>query len=236
MYILVVLFVLLWSAFIYVVLKDKRLLGFYLKGFTSFAFILVFAFGLYLLTIRFDTGITFESKELLFAILVFVGLVAGLIGDLFLELMHVDKTKDRTIIMGFGTLIFLIGHLFYISGMIVLEGFNYVSLLIGLGMTGVVYLGSRMMKLDMGKLTIISYIYSFVIFTMIGVSITSAFSSGFSTPMTVFMIGAIFFGISDLFLAPLYYGKVNKNSIVFLNLATYYLGQLLIALSIYYFL
>lgn len=234
MYFLIILFVLLWSSFIYVVMRDKRLLGFYLKGLTSFGFVLVFAFGLYLLTIRYDSGMTFESKELLFGLLVFVGLVAGVIGDLFLELMHVDKTKDKNIIIGFGTTIFLIGHLFYISGMIVFAGFNYISLLIGLGMTGVVYIGSKMMKLKMGKLTVISYIYSFVIFTMIGLSIMTAITSGFTLPMTIFMIGAILFGISDLLLAPLYYGGVEKKSMVFMNLATYYLGQLLIAMSIYF--
>ncbi len=230
MYVLIVLFVLLWSSFIYVVLKNKRLLGFYLKGLTSFGFILVFAFGFYILSIRNSA----DSKEMLFSLLIFVGLVAGLIGDLFLELMHVDKTKNRVTIIAFGTLIFMIGHFFYISGLIVLEGFNYVSLLIGLGMTGVVFIGSKVMKLNMGKLTVISYIYSFVIFTMIGLAITSAFSASFSTAMTLFMIGAISFGLSDLFLAPLYFSAEEKNIMVVLNLGTYYLGQLFIALTLYF--
>ena len=101
-------------------------------------------------------------------------------------------------------------------------------------MTGVVYFGSKMMKLEMGKLTILSYVYSFVIFTMIGQAIMSAFTAGFLPSMTVFMIGAILFGISDLFLAPLYFGKKENNTMVVLNLSTYYLGQLLIAMSIFF--
>ena len=42
---LIVLFVLLWTTFIYMVLKGKRLQGFYFKGLTSFGFILVFWYG-----------------------------------------------------------------------------------------------------------------------------------------------------------------------------------------------
>ncbi len=231
---LVILFVIMWGLFIYSVLRNKRLLGFYFKGFTSFLFIIIFAFGFYKYFIVDNSSLIINTSVMGFAICVFVGLVAGLIGDLFLELMHVDKTKSKTLIIAFGTIIFLIGHLFYITGLIVISQFSIISLVIGLGMTGVVYLGSKLMKLNMGKLTLISYVYSFVIFTMIGQAIMTAAYFDFSQSSSIFMIGAVLFGISDLLLAPLYFGGEEKNSIVVLNLGTYYFGQLLIALAIFF--
>lgn len=231
---LILLFIVFWSAFIYFVVNDKRLYGFYFKGLTSFLFILTFGYGFYKYLIYHINLQALISKEMYFGICVFIGLVAGLIGDLFLELMHVDKTKNKNIIIVFGTIIFLIGHIFYFVGLIRIGEFSYISILIGLGMLLVVHFGGKQMKLNMGKLTPLMYLYSFVIFTMVGQAIMNGFYFNFNSFSVVFMIGAILFGVSDLFLAPLYFGNENRNSIVVTNLATYYYGQLLIALAIYF--
>ena len=45
---------------------------------------------------------------------------------------------------------------------------------------------------------------------------------------------AILFGISDLLLAPIYFKDEKSKFFVVSNLATYYLGQFLIALSIFF--
>lgn len=231
---LVLLFVLVWSLFIVSVVKDKRLFGFYFKGLSSFLFILTFAFGTYKYFIVNNELSLLLNTEFKYSICIFIGLVSGLIGDLFLELMHVDKTKSKTIIIAFGTIIFLIGHLFYFTGLITIAKFSYVSVIIGLVMAIVVYFGGKLMKLNMGKLSLLMYLYSFLIFTMIGQAIMNGFYFNFNSFSLVFMIGAILFGVSDLLLAPLYFGGEDKNSIVVANLTTYYYGQLLIALAIYF--
>jgi len=241
MLILILLFTATWSIYIYFVVKDKRLFGFYFKGFTSFLFILTFGYGFYKhfllnnpLSIPANDVAQIANSELKFAILIFVGLVAGLIGDLFLEMMHSDKTKDKHTIIAFGTIVFLIGHLFYIAGLTIIGSFSYISIIIGLVMTIIVYIGSKVLKLKMGKLEILIIIYTLVIFIMIGQAIMNAFYLEFNTFSVVFMIGAILFGISDLLLAPIYFGDKETNPIVVANLSTYYFGQLLIALAIYF--
>ncbi len=241
MIILIALFVISWSLFIFFVVKNKRFLGFYFKGLTSFLFVSTFAYGVYRYFVlenifsfpSLDTT-TLSISEITFAILIFIGLVAGLIGDLFLEMMHVDKTRDKYTIITFGMIIFLIGHLFYIVGLSIIAEFNYLSLIIGAVMVIVVYIGTKLMKLNMGKVEILSYVYTFVIFTMIGQAIMNGFLFNFNTFSLVFMIGAILFGISDLLLAPLYFGGKTSNVFVVSNLGTYYVGQLLIALAIYF--
>lgn len=233
-YFLIVVFVLMWSLFIYHVLKDKRLEGFYFKALTSFIFIIIFVYGVF----RFYTKtpiipeiVLFQYKYIYLFTFVLLGLVSGLIGDLFLEVLWFYKER-RNYIIKQGTIIFLIGHVFYILGLNSFVGFNYIALIIGLVMTIVVYLGSKMMKIDFQNLKIMTYLYTFVIFTMVGLSIMQAFDLSFSLYSISFMVGAILFGISDLLLAPIYFKNQNHNLFVVSNLATYYLGQLLIALSI----
>ena len=231
-YLLIGLFILFWSLFIYCVIKKKRLIGFYLKGITSFLFILIFTYGIYkYISLNYLSLI--DSKYLYFFILLFLGLISGLIGDLFLEVMYFYK-EERFMQISFGMLIFLIGHLFYIIGISLFSGFNYFSLLIGAIMTLVVFLGGKFMKLEFKSLSIMTYLYTFIIFTMVGLTIFQAFALSFNAFSILMMIGALIFGVSDLLLAPIYFKEHASKFFVIGNLATYYLGQALIALSIFF--
>lgn len=232
-YFLLALFVLMWSIFIFHVIKDKRLEGFYFKGLTSFLFICIFGFGVFKFSYEpynIAQILIFETRYIYLLLFVMLGLVSGLIGDLFLEVQWFYKVR-RNYMIKQGMVIFLIGHVFYILGMHVFTGFNSVSLIIGLMMTVIVYLGSRLMKIDFQNLKIMTYIYTFVIFTMVGSSIFQAIELSFNLYSILFMTGAILFGISDLLLAPIYFKDETKHVFVVGNLATYYLGQCLIALA-----
>ncbi len=232
-YLLLALFILMWSLFIYHVTHDKRLEGFYFKGFTSFMFLIIFGYGVF----RFTTtqplvfqSLLFEYKYIYLIIFVMFGLVAGLIGDLFLEVQWFYE-KRRNYILKQGMVVFLIGHVFYIFGISSFVGFNYLALIVGLVMTIVVYIGSKIMKIDFQNLKLMTYVYTFVIFTMVGLAVIQAVELSFSLYSISFMIGAILFGISDLLLAPIYFKNERGNLFVVGNLFTYYLGQLLIALA-----
>jgi uncharacterized membrane protein YhhN len=159
-------------------------------------------------------------------------LVLGLIGDLFLEVQYFyPKQKTRQI--RYGMVAFGFTHLFYLVGMSELVGFNYFSLLVGAVMTVVVYFGSKAMNIDFGKLKLMTLAYTFIIFTMVGMTVFQAVELSFNAYSTSFMIGAILFGISDLLLAPIYFQNVKGNVFPISNLATYYAGQVLIALAVY---
>lgn len=235
-YVLIGLFIISWGVFIYHVVKHKRLEGFFYKGFASFMFIAIALYSAFHFMTTPASGISlaiFEFKYARLILLVILGLVSGLIGDLFLEVQYFHDQK-RIFTIKNGMIIFLIGHLLYIVGMINFTKFNIVALIIGLVMTVVVYLGGKLMDLKMGKLEIMTYIYTFVIFTMVGFSVLQAIDLSFNLYSLSFMIGAILFGISDLLLAPIYFKNETSNLFVVSNLATYYLGQLLIALSIFF--
>jgi uncharacterized membrane protein YhhN len=215
--------------FIQKLIKGKRLDGFFLKGITSFTFVFLFAYGLY--DYLMDAGNPINEPRILLLVSIGLGLVLGLIGDLFLEVQYFyPKQKTRQI--RYGMVAFGFTHLFYLVGMSELVGFNYFSLLVGAVMTVVVYFGSKAMNIDFGKLKLMTLAYTFIIFTMVGMTVFQAVELSFNAYSTSFMIGAILFGISDLLLAPIYFQNVKGNAFPISNLATYYAGQVLIALAV----
>lgn len=234
LYIALILFFSFWGLFIDSIVKRKRIRGFYLKGFTSLTFILVFAIGVYDFFIK-NNGLSLssiDSKYLIFTLFIGLGLVCGLVGDLFLEVQYFcEEKKDSQILSGMVT--FFIGHIFYIVALSSLIGFNYLSIMVGLVFMVVVAIGGVVLKMDFGKLKFPSYLYTFIIFTMVGQSLFLAIDNRFSFFSIVLMLGALLFGISDLLLAPIYFKGEKRVSFAIANLATYYLAQLLIAISIF---
>jgi len=233
-YLLIAVFVLMWSLFIYHAINDKRLEGFFFKGFTSLLFLIVFGYSVFQFIT--DTGfapinLILEFRYVYLVIFMMLGLVSGLVGDLFLEVQWFYHQR-RNYMIKQGMVIFLIGHVFYIFAINAFVGFSYISLIVGLVMTSVVYLGSKVMKLDFQNLKVMTYIYTFVIFTMVGMAVYQAFELSFNLYSISFMVGAILFGISDLLLAPIYFKENTSKAFVVANLGTYYMAQLLIALSI----
>ncbi|QLY40656.1 hypothetical protein HF295_07275 [Hujiaoplasma nucleasis] len=231
LYVILGILLISWLLFIYLIIKDRRLDGFYLKGFTSFVFVFLYFYGLYKIFI--DSMILVNESYIILIIGIGLGLISGLIGDLYLEVQYFyPKNKYKQI--KYGMIIFAMGHIFYLIAMTEVVVFNYFSLLIALLMTVITYLGSKVLQLDFGKLKLFTYGYSFIIFTMVGQSIFQAIDFNGSTYSILFMIGAILFGLSDLLLAPIYFKKESSKTFVIANLATYYLGQTFIALSIYF--
>ena len=232
-YVLIALFMIIWSLFIYHIIKGKRLRGFYFKGFTSFLFVAVFFYGFFYK----ETSIFQEPSllillvdELRLILYIGLGLVLGLIGDLILEVQYFhDNHKNEQITMGM--IAFGLGHIFYILALSSYYAFSYWSLLIGILMVGIVYIGSKLMKMDFKSLAMMSYLYTFIIFMMVGLSVI-VYINDMGQASLIFMIGALLFGISDLLLAPIYFKAEKSKLFVVGNLATYYLGQLLIAVSI----
>lgn len=230
-YLILALFLLSWSLFIFKIKRGKRLDGFFLKGITSFAFVFLFAYGVYDYFVVAGHQVT--ESVLILMIAVGLGLVLGLIGDLFLEVQYFhENQKIRQI--RYGMLVFSFVHVFYILGITEMVSFNYFSLLIGTIMTLIVYVGSKFMNIDFGRLKLMSLTYTFFIFTMVGMTVFQAIDLAFNAYSLSFMIGAILFGISDLLLAPIYFKQETSDLFVIGNLGTYYLGQIFIALAIFF--
>lgn len=209
--------------YIGVELKGDKTHAFFFKALASFSFIVVFVIA------------AFERPYFDPVILLFLlGLVSGLLGDLFLALRPLLDQKLNEMLINRGILAFSIGHIFYFSALILLHQFHWIAIVVSIVITTVVIVMSYVMKFEMKKNRYPAYIYSFLIFLMVGQAIYLTFSLGFQGGFGLILIGAILFGISDLILAPIYFKSMKQNWLVALNLLTYYAAQLLIALSIFY--
>jgi len=215
--------VLLVFLYILIEIKGNPIQAFFMKALASFGFIMVFV------------NASFERDVLkLFIFLFLLGLVSGLLGDLFLALRPLRPKDENEMLINRGILAFSIGHIFYFFGLLMISDFHYMAIVVSVAVTSLVIIMSYVLKFDMKNNQIPSYIYSFLIFLMVGQAIGLSMVEGFSGGPLIIMIGAILFGLSDLILAPIYFKGVEDKKMIVLNLTTYYSAQLLIAISILY--
>ena len=212
--------------------KKRSVGGVFIKNVTSIFFLLTAAFGI------------LASGNYYYGTPLVIGLAFGMLGDIYLDQKWVYPNDMKKYLYA-GFISFGIGHFFFIAAMLwqllQLGFYNWALSFIPLGLGAVVAVGNLLlekpMKQDFGEFRVIVTIYSFVIATMVGFAILGAVvtainGSRYFDMFISFAIGAVFFLISDLILSPMYFGK-GKNTPVnfFLNHATYYLGQYLIALT-----
>ena len=212
--------------YIIVELKKNALTAWVAKGLASLSFIILGVFA-------FTENLSNVHPVVQWVI---IGLTCGLIGDLVLALRPLrPKEEDKKIIV-FGILFFSLGHLSYLLGLSEIPGLNLslLAFVIGLMVALAIVYMSYLLKFNMGKARIPSYVYAFLIFSMIAQSVMYYIQLPDSTFILLFMMGAVFFGISDLILAPIYYQNQQKTIFVILNLVTYYGAQILIAFSLFF--
>ncbi len=191
-----------------------------LKGISSFAFMVL------------ALVCTFMNEALTFPVLfILIGLTASIFGDLYLAGKDFkDKHEEGALFAGFGS--FCVTQIMYLLGLIFLYGFTWWSFLIGGLITLIIILSERMLKLDFDKFRIIVAIYSILLMTVLGQSIMSLALNGYTLAGLLFMLGVIFFALSDLILSFIYFKKDTKDIVYTFNLLTYYIGQILIASAI----
>ena len=214
-------FVIMFGLFLTFELRRNYLIALYFKGITSLTFIML------------ALSFLFQSGSLgPFALFILIGLTFGLLGDIYLALRPLREPKENETIIILGISVFSLGHISYLIALSLLDQFSVLSICFGILMMFGVILLSRLMKFQMGRTKYFNYAYAALIFTMIGQSIVYVMNGG---PVFL-MLGACLFGVSDLVLAPIYYKQMNQKWMIALNLITYYLAQVLIAASLYFFI
>lgn len=183
-------------------------------------------------------GKMFGSSTSAVTLFILAGLVCGLVGDIFLDLKFVYP-QDETIhtFSGFGA--FILGHLFYMLYLFLFMNVQTTLLLISIGvgiLAGIlIYATPKLMKLDYGKYRLISSCYAALLVFVTVYALLLEIAGGHSLSRLLFGIGLVLFLISDLILSQIYFGA-NKNTTLnkALNHATYYAGQILIAMSVFF--
>lgn len=202
-----------------------------IKAVVSFFFVAVGVFGLHALSVYGETNPV--------GVLIVLGLVCGLLGDIWLDLKYVFPEKDRVFTYaGFGA--FGVGHVFYIGGMLVkyYTADAYFYVLVAFILAIVVSIGNaaleKPMKLSYGDMKLTVIIYGILLFATLFVSGALALAYGWrEVALNLLFAGAVLFTASDLVLSKTYFGEGHERPIDFiLNYFTYYPAQFLIASSL----
>lgn len=167
------------------------------------------------------------------AMLILIGLALGMIGDILLNVRYLVPAGTSNKVFAVGILAFLSGHFLYIAYLWKLTGEKiYITLIITavLAIISIPPLMKRITAPSAG-LKIFGYVYLVIVIMMFSSSVNMLIVKGVSARNIVFLIGALFFVVSDFIMIYYSFGKKIKP-LRAINLLTYYFGQLLIALCV----
>lgn len=174
-----------------------------------------------------------------FAPFLLIGLLCGLLGDIWLDLKFVYP-KENDIYTFAGFYAFAAGHILFIIGLIWQYGdfskpwYIILPLVIACAVgAGNIALGP-VMKMEYGKFKAITGIYGAILFGMTLLTGSLALMNDFTQMnLNIMFFGGIFFIISDLILSGTYFSTGKDRPVdVITNHATYYIAQFIIATSI----
>ena len=162
--------------------------------------------------------------------LIVVGLVLGCIADVMLNLRFVFEKKGKLIFL-VGILVFLTGHILYLAAALPLSKRALVCCLVGVVLTALLmmWIFKRITAQKAFKIFGVFYIGAIVLLNCVAIGNLLAAPSAFTG---LFAAGAVFFLVSDIVLILNTFGSETKQSLRVTNIALYYVGQLLIALSL----
>ena len=167
-----------------------------------------------------------------FAKLVVLGLCFGAVGDVLLNLRFVFPKTGQKIFLA-GVAAFLTGHILYLCAIVPLS-VNLMPCLIAGVLLAATLLGwiFRTLTVKLAfKIFGVLYIGAIVLMTAVAIGNVIAMPG---TAAWMHAIGAVLFTLSDIVLIFNTFGSRQKFSMRITNLSLYYLGQLLIASSLFF--
>lgn len=218
---LILLGLVLQSLFIKVEHEEKYLLADILKGSASLIFVLI-GYQAFLVTNN------------AFNRLFLYGLIFGMIGDILLNLRYVFPKHGQKIFL-VGILAFLIGHILYLLALIPQARHVWIWYCIAIGALAaiclLIYIFRTMEVKPAFKIFGVFYLGAVFIMTAIAIGIAIFVPNRRSV---LYAIGAVLFTASDVVLIFNTFSGVTKFSMRIANLSLYYLGQILIACSMFF--
>lgn len=218
----IALVLLVW--FIYEKSKKYNLKELFIKMAISFLFVILALVA------------TFSSEKFsTFNLLVIIGLVLGLLGDILLDLKNIDleRTKGYTYA---GFITFGLGHICFITALLInYYGGGSLYIILSIILDIVISIGTILMekpfKLNYGRMKPTVFLYALCLFGTFSFSLFLSIQNSFQyTSLTMFLIGSVLFAASDLVLSGTYFGQGKERPIDFaLNYVTYYGAQFTIA-------
>lgn len=191
-----------------------------LKGLASFMFVLLGAY-------------CHNHHVSKYGKLILLGLLLGMIGDILLNLRNVLKGSASMKVFALGILAFLSGHFMYIAALIKRDNSNFLVAIILTIVISVVTIPPLMKRINAPSkgLKIFGYVYLVIVIAMFSCAAALFTHDSASGLNRLFLVGGFLFMISDFIMIYYSFGKKIKP-LRAINLLSYYVGQILIALTI----
>lgn len=230
-YVLMAIGIIIQASFIIVEHKENYVLADILKGTASLVFVIIGYLGM-------KTGLNpgFAGK-------IFAGLIFGMIGDILLNLRFVFEKNGQKIFLA-GIAAFLTGHILYLVALVPHARHLVADFIIGAMLAAglLVYIFKTMDVKPAFKAFGVLYLGAVIIMTCIAVDcaiyslpiMISGSPEVGQLSAVIYAIGAVLFTASDIVLIFNTFSGVTRFSLRITNLTLYYIGQLLIAASLFY--
>lgn len=170
-------------------------------------------------------------------VVIVVGQIFGLLGDIFLDQKYIHPRYSEAYTR-LGFIVFGIGHMFFISGLMTHYGFSLVEIGVSTLCAGLIslfaYYTRKPFKLTFGKMKLDVVIYSFILGLSTMLPLIWIIFNGVAEPqINIYFGGMVAFLLSDLVLSQIYFGE-NKNNgpYVLANYVLYFAAQYAVAISI----
>lgn len=201
--------------------KQKMVATLYLKGLASITFVVLGAISF------------IQTGNLFFATFILVGLIFDALADVVFNLRFAFKKIEQLSFLS-GTLLFFIGHIFYLVALVPQINHSWLYLLIGLALAALVQLSFVFLLQDVSKAyRIYGVVYIAMVSTMTAMAIGNLVTSLRTVGAILFAVGAVFFLISDILLIFNTFRRKKIYPVRVISFVTYYTGQLLIATSLF---
>ena len=163
--------------------------------------------------------------------MIVIGLALGFIADILLNLRFVIKEHAKPIFLA-GILVFLGGHIAYLFAVFPECLWKLPVILISVLLTAgiMAWIFTKITAEKVFKIFGIFYVGAIVLLNVTAAANLIHDGSAFHL---VFLLGSFFFLISDIVLILNTFGDKTKFTNRIINLSMYYIGQLLIAFSLY---
>ena len=224
--------VLLLGTFLYFRVKEKRTIAVILKGCTSLMFIATAVVA----------WLTSKNPNHMFGLLVIIGLFFGLLGDVFLDLKYMTQNKERLFtVLGF--LSFLVGHVFFITGLFIFFfDFNaspfylIIPALVTALLVVVTLLMEKFTMIRYGDMKLYVVLYGIFLFFAVSIYMSACIQSGWHNSTLILMFaGLVAFSLSDLILNNTYFASgFTTPPFIISNHVIYYAAQFTIAIALFF--
>ena len=203
------------GVFLYEEYKQKYVAAVVLKGLASLCFVIL--------------GVSL-SPGTHTANLIVTGLIIGCVADVLLNLRMVFPKIGQKIFL-VGILVFLSGHILYLAAILPMCGHVAAALIAGVILTTLlmIWIFKQITAARAFKIFGVVYLGAIMILNCVAVTNLITMPGAFTA---LFAAGAVFFLASDIVLILNTFGSETKQSLRVTNISLYYIGQILIALSL----